>query len=408
MAGKRQAPPAIGKTRSMNRLKNRSPPGILLLGIVPCVLHRETVLPVGMGPVAALGGGMLGVAANRKRSGSRMIAHIGDIVRTSFAPHGPGIAVAVVKDGKVMHCQGYGLANLEWDCLITPDTVFRLGSLSKPFTATAILLLEQQGALRLDDPVTHYLPAYPTHGYTISIEHLLTHTSGIPSYTDHKDFLATFAKLDLPHEEILSLFKDLPLVFEPGTNCGYSNSNYYLLGMIIELASGKSYGEFVHEAIFRPLGMVHSSYLDHERIIPQRAQGYYQRDQGYEHARYISMKPPFAAGALGSTLTDLLLWEAALREGRLLDQHTRQRMFTPASLSSGQRLRYGHSWFIDDYHGHHLVHHGGGISGFTTYYACFDETITVILLANIGQAPVVRVFWDIIRVITQSSQLTGE
>jgi CubicO group peptidase (beta-lactamase class C family) len=313
-------------------------------------------------------------------------SQIDDIVRARFDSQGLalGVAVAVVKNGSVVHCQGYGLANLEWRCPITPETVFRLGSISKPMTAQAILLLEQQGKLSLDDALTQYLPAYPMHGYTISLRHLLTHTSGIPCYTEQEDFGMHYRQGDLSHDELLSLFKDLPLECEPGTRYNYSNSGYYLLGMIIETVSGKSYGEFVHDAIFEPLGMVHSCYMDNEPIILHRAEGYRQMGQVYQHSRYISMKFPFAAGALGSTLEDLIRWDAALREGRLLDQQTQQGMYTRTKLADGEISSYGYGWGIDNYHGRRRVGHGGGISGFSTYLARFvDDAATVILLSNI-------------------------
>jgi len=312
-----------------------------------------------------------------------MITEIDEIIQAQFDEQGPGVAVAVVRYGEVIHRNGYGLANLEWNCAIAPDTVFRLASITKPFTAAAILLLEKQGKLKVDDPITEYLPDYPTQGRTISIAHLLTHTSGIKSYTGLEDFFEKYGRNDLSHEELIALFKDVPLEFEPGERFNYCNSGYYLLGVIIEKLSAMSYGEFVREHIFKPLEMEHSYYMDNEAIIPHRASGYRKTDQGYQHAAYISMKPPYAAGSLGSTIEDLVRWDAALREERLLDKDTQERMYTPTKLTNGETSEYGFGWGISNYHGHKLVSHSGGIHGFSTFLARFlDDATTVIVLVN--------------------------
>src|SRR5258706_3223467 len=263
--------------------------------------------------------------AGKMKGDLEMLTEIDQIVRQEIDLQGPGVAIAVVKDGKPVHIEGYGVANLEWDCPIRPDTVFRLASITKQFTATAIMLLERQGKLRLDDEVTTYLPDYPTHNQTITITHLLNHTSGIKSYTSLDTFLTENAKKDMGPGEVLAYFKDLPLEFKPGTRFLYNNSGYHLLGLIIEKIAEMSYEQFIQQHIFQPLDMHHSYYMHNETIIPRRASGYAKTQEGYRQADYLNMMLPYAAGSLGSTVEDLIRWDATLREGRLLDATTQDR-----------------------------------------------------------------------------------
>jgi CubicO group peptidase (beta-lactamase class C family) len=329
-----------------------------------------------------------------------MLTAIDQIVCQEIDPQGPGVAVAVVKDGEPVHLKGYGLANLEWKCPIRTDTVFRLASITKQFTATAILLLERQGKLHLDDSVTRYLPDYPTHGRTITITHLLNHTSGIKSYTSLSTFQADLSKKDLAPGELLASFKDLPLEFEPGTRFLYNNSGYHLLGLIIEQIAGMSYDHFIQQYIFQPLGMNHSYYMHNEAIIPQRASGYTKTREGYRQADYLNMMIPYAAGSLGSTVEDLIRWDAALREGRLLDASTQERMYTPVQLTDGRTEEYGFGVRITSYEGHRLIGHGGGMPGFHTFLARFlDDQTTIAVLANASEIAVEKMTRKIARVL---------
>lgn len=321
-----------------------------------------------------------------------MLTEIDQMIRQEIDLQGPGVAIAVVKDGQPVHVEGYGLANLEWQCPIRPTTVFRLASITKQFTATAILLLERQGMLCIDDPITTYLPDYPTHGRLITIAHLLTHTSGIKSYTSLDNFLPDLSKKDLSPEELLTYFKDLPLEFEPGTRFLYNNSGYHLLGLIIEKAAEMSYEQFIQQHIFQPLGMSHSYYMHNSAIIPQRASGYEKTPQGYRQADYLNMMMVYAAGALGSTVEDLILWNAALREGRILDAAAQERMYTPVQLADGQTEDYGFGFSVTSYKGHRLVGHGGGIPGFHTFLARFiDDQAMIVVLANMSAISVEKI-----------------
>ncbi len=310
---------------------------------------------------------------------------IATIVGERVDPERPGVAVAVVHHGDVAHRAGYGYANLEWGQPITPDTVFGIGSTTKPFTATAILLLERDGKLHIDGAITNYLPSYDTHGAHITLRHLLTHTSGIPNFVTQPNFFETWAPLDLSHHALRKLFEPLPLDFAPGTRYSYSNSGYCLLGMIIEAASGMSYEEFVRTRIFEPLGMRRSYYMRHDALIPHRAGGYQAGDHGYLRAPHRSETLIYAAGALGATLDDLICWDRALCDNRLLDASTRERMWTRVRLVTGRTEGYGLGWGLSTYRGRRVVHHAGGVAGFSAFFGRFvDDDLAIIVLSNQG------------------------
>jgi CubicO group peptidase (beta-lactamase class C family) len=340
--------------------------------------------------------------SEERRMSVAQIDAIDEIVRERIATDGPGVAVAVTRDGRLIHSQGYGMAQLEWRQPISPDTVFGIGSLSKPFTATAILLLRAEGKLRLDDPITAHLPDYDTHGQTITIAHLLTHTSGIPNFVTLPDFWESDVARDHSHAEIRARFEGLPLQFTPGERYSYNNSAYCLLGMVIERLSGVSYGAFIRERVFAPLGMASSCYLEPHAIIARRAEGYATREaasdvgkgsevgasyEGFERARSMSTTLQYAAGALASTAADLARWDLALREGRLLDHAALAEMLAPTRLSAGPRagqtVGYGMGWGLWGYRGRAAHGHAGGVPGYTSSYVRFDaEDLAIIVLAN--------------------------
>jgi CubicO group peptidase (beta-lactamase class C family) len=303
---------------------------------------------------------------------------------------GPGLALAVVRDGKLVHAKGYGLANLEWNLPVTTETVFGLGSTTKPFTATAILLLEAGGTLRLDEPITRHVPDLPASYEPITIAHLLTHTSGIPNYVTRPGFWEREATIDRTSEELVALFKGLPLDFTPGTDYSYSNSAYSLLGHLIERLTGLPYDEFVQQRIFAPLGMHASCYLRHERLIPRRASGYARAEHDHQNARYISPTLLSAGGGLASTLDDMLRWDQALREpaiaaGHLYSAEMLERMRTPVRLAGGQRRGYGLGWGLSSYRGRRVVHHAGGVPGYSSFYGSFvEDGLSIIVLSNLA------------------------
>ena len=294
------------------------------------------------------------------------------VMAETYKPGQPGAAVIVRKDGRTLFRKGYGLADLELNVPVAPDMVFRLGSITKQFTAVAILMLAEQGKLGLRDDITKFLPDYPAQGRKITVEHLLTHTSGIQSYTDMPEWLPLWRK-DMTLKELIDLFKDQPMQFEPGASWAYNNSGYILLGAIVEKVSGKSYEAFVDEAIFKPLGMKQSYYGSTERVIPRRIPGYQMGKGGFVNAPYLSMTQPYAAGSLLSTVDDLALWSEAVFSGKVVRKEWLDKAFTPYKLANGESSGYGYGWFLGDFAGHRSVEHGGGINGFTSYEMTFPE-----------------------------------
>ena len=325
-----------------------------------------------------------------------MISSIDAVIESSLDLQGPGLAVAIARAGECLQCKGYGLANLEWANPVTPDTVFRLATLTQAFTATAILLLCQDGKLKLSDTIATYLPDLPAHWHHMTLEHLLSHTSGLPNYKELDGFIRIWSRADLSPGELCILFKDLPLEFEPGTRFALTNSGYVLLGLLIEVISGMSYREFIQTSIFTPLGMEHSYYMLQGIIIPRRAAGYVRVHQGYQHAPFRSVTTSFAAGGLGATVGDLLIWDNALRTQPLLSPDMQERITTPVRLMNGECSTYGLGWFVEERAGHRVAYHPGDIEGFTTLMVRYlDTPLTLILLANLAGQKLTDIAWKI-------------
>ena len=304
------------------------------------------------------------------------------LLAAAYPAEKPGAAALVVKDGQVVLRKGYGMANLELGVPAAPEDVFEIGSVTKQFTAAAILLLQERGLLRVEDEITKHLPDYPTHGERITIENLLSHTSGIPSYTSLPEWFPRVRE-DMSPAALIALFKDKPLDFKPGTRWSYSNSGYIVLGALIEKVSGKSYERFLTEEIFQKLGLSHTRYNHPEEVVPHRAAGYGRDAGGLRNARYLSMTQPYAAGALLSTVDDLAKWDAALKTDALLSPASRERMFTPVKLSSGETTGYGYGWVIGSLAGKRVIEHGGGIFGFVCDEARVPEMgLFVAVLSN--------------------------
>jgi len=318
---------------------------------------------------------------------------IDDLVRKTCKPDEPGAAVIVVKDSKTVYREGFGMANLELGVPIKPDMVFRIGSITKQFTAVATLMLADQGILAIDDPITNFLPEYPTQGHLITVEHLLTHTSGIKSYTELPELWAS-SRNDFTVQQIIDAFKNRPLDFTTGEECSYNNSGYILLGAIIEKSSGLTYEQFVQHNIFDRLGMKNSYYDDPVRVIPHRVSGYNKSAKGYTNAAYLSMTLPFAGGSLASTVDDLAIWDTALYSEQLVKQETLRRAFTPFRLNDGSMTEFGYGWTVSEYEGHRLIQHGGGVSGFANYAIRVpDQHVFVAVLSNLsGYSPEQLVF----------------
>lgn len=316
-------------------------------------------------------------------------ARIDQVLSATYKADAPGATVIVVKDGKTLLRKAYGLADVERKLPLAADTPMRLGSITKQFTSTAILMLVDEGRIRLDDDITVYLPDYPTQGKKITIEHLLTHTSGIVSYTGKPGYALAMQK-DLTVQQMVDSFKNDPLDFAPGSRYKYNNSGYFLLGAIIEKVSGKTYDKFVEERIFVPLGMTRSAYEGHERDKTPRAQGYTRAPEGFQPSKPISMTQPYAAGSLVSTVDDLARWDAAVSSGKLLQAGSWQRAFTPYTLSTGSSTGYGYGWETGTLRGAQMIGHGGGIPGFNSFALRLPaEKLYVAVLSNVdsGMAP---------------------
>lgn len=285
-------------------------------------------------------------------------------------------AVLVVHNGAILVDQGYGAADLEWKIPNSPAARFRLGSLTKQFTAASFLLLEERGKLSLEDHVSKYMPDAPPAWAAITLKNLLNHTSGIPNFTGFPDYRASESRDTTPAELVLR-FRDKPLSFPPGSKFSYSNSGYVLLGYLLERITADTYAHFLQTNIFTPLHMDSTGLDSNAAILPNRAQGYTFGPRGFEHAGYISMTIPFSAGALFSTTGDLLKWENALFYGSLLTPASLKKLTTPALE------QYGLGVIMTDSAGHPLVTHNGGIEGFTTYLTQYPQDhLTVVVLAN--------------------------
>ena len=296
--------------------------------------------------------------------------------------HIPGAAIAVIKNGRVVKMQGYGLANVELNVPVTKDTVFEIGSVSKQMTAAAIMLLVEDGKINLDEKISKYLPNTPDAWKNVSVRNLLTHTSGIKSYTG----LSGFALSErMTRDDFIKKLAPEPLDFPTGERYTYSNSGYSLLGYIIESASGKNYWTFMRERIFAPLGMTKTADRDPQFIVPNRADGY-EWTNGRLVGRDYELTDLFAAGAIVSTIEDLTKWETGMAGDKFLKAESKTQMWTPLTFNNGEHFGYGFGWNVGDFRAHKLISHGGQTAGFAANVSRYvDDNLTVIVLTNNGE-----------------------
>ncbi len=293
----------------------------------------------------------------------------------------PGAAIGIARDGKTVLAKGYGKADVEKGATVRPDTVFRIGSVTKQFTGAAVLLLRDEGKLSLDDPLSKFLPDFP-RGKDVTVRHLLAHTSGIRSYTGLKEWRAIMAE-DRTPDGMLALFRDLPFEFEPGERFAYNNSGYFLLGLVVEKAAGAPYAEVLRSKVFEPLGLKGTAVDAPGLEMAGRAVGYRALEKSWRVADPISMTQPGAAGAMVSTIDDLLAWDAALHSGRVLRKESLEEMLAPGRLKDGNLTRYGCGVFLAGEGERRMVEHGGGINGFVSYLGRFPaKGLTVAVLVN--------------------------
>ena len=317
-------------------------------------------------------------------------AELADFARAaldeSYPSDGPGAAVLVRREGRTVLRAGFGLASLDLAVPIDPAHVFEIGSVTKQFTAAAILRLAEEGKLALADPITRLLPDLPAAYQAVTLEHLLTHTSGVASYTDFPEWRPRWRE-DMSLETLIALFRDKPLEFVPGQSWKYSNSGYILLGAAIEKASGKSYEDYVEQELFAPLGMTSTRYGHQEEVVVGRAVGYAKNPDGWANAPYLSLTQPYAAGSLMSTVDDLARWSDALEAGKAVSARSRDLMFTPAVLAGGEHdgisTRYGLGNALGSVVGHPTHEHGGGIHGFVCdLLRVPDADLLIVVLSN--------------------------
>jgi CubicO group peptidase (beta-lactamase class C family) len=293
-----------------------------------------------------------------------------------------GMSVAVVRGPDTLVMKAYGFADLEFD-VPTPDrAIYEIGSITKQFTAAAILLLHEQNKLSLDDELTKYLPDYPTQGHRITLRRLLDHTSGIKGYTELPEF-GRLMMMKFPRDTLVALFSGKPFDFAPGEGQVYNNSAYFLLGLVIEKASGSTYAEFVQKQLFEHAGMVDSRYCSESAVVKRRAHGYDTGPGGLRRAAYLDHTWPYAAGSLCSTVGDLVAWNQALHGGRILSPASYRELITPGPLNDGTLVRYAKGLAVDSMLGQRIIQHGGGINGFLSDLKYFpDDTLSIAVLIN--------------------------
>lgn len=313
------------------------------------------------------------------------------LLSETFPAESPGAAVLVVRNNAVLLRKGFGMANLELKVPVDAEQVFRIGSITKQFTAVAILQLVGAGKIKLDEDISTYVPDFPSASHKVTIAHLLNQTSGLPSYTDEKTWLATWRQ-DLKPDDLLTFTKGKPLLFTPGTDWAYSNTNYILLGEVIAKVSGESYASYVQTKLLAPAGMQHSQYDNAEEVIPGRAAGYAAAGpKKWKNAAYLSMTHPYAAGALVSTVDDLWKWDKALSAGSLIDLTLLAKAYSDTVLPDGRSTGYGYGWGIGTFGRLKTMEHGGGINGFTSYEMKVPEAglYIAILSNNEAAAPLI-------------------
>ena len=291
----------------------------------------------------------------------------------------PGVSLAVLRNGQIILLKSYGLANVEHQIPVKPETIFQSGSIGKQFTAAAIMILVQENKLSLDAKISRYFPDSPAAWKDITVWNLLTHTSGLGDYPPEIDL-----RRDYTEDEFFAAFKKAPLDFAPGTNWNYSNVGYVTLGILIRKVTGKYYGDFLQERIFKPLGMTTARVISEEDIIPNRASGYRLVKGQLKNQEWVSPSTNSTAdGSLYLSILDLAKWDAALHTDTPLTQASRNKIWTPAQLSDGTTKGYGFGWHILNLHGHRLIVHGGAWQGFKTHILRFMDTkLTIVFLTN--------------------------
>jgi CubicO group peptidase (beta-lactamase class C family) len=301
--------------------------------------------------------------------------------------HIPGVSLLVTRSGRIIRAQGYGLSNVELQVPVRPETVFQSGSVGKQFTATAVMMLVEEGKVRLDDPIKRYLNESPAIWNQVTVRELLSHTAGFTDYPKNFDF-----RKDYTERELLKVVAGIPLAFQPGTKWSYSNLGYLTLGIMIHRVTGKFYGDFLQERIFRPLGMTTTRIMSESDIVPNRAAGYQLVKGELKNQDWVSPTLNTTAdGSLYFSILDLAKWDAALYTERLVKRSSLEEMWSVAKLKDGAQNsgHYGFGWFIENIGGKRVVRHEGEWQGFTSFITRHvDDQTTVVLLSNLANASI--------------------
>jgi CubicO group peptidase (beta-lactamase class C family) len=322
-----------------------------------------------------------GLAATDQRGDA-----VDDYIRSELAQqHIPGLALLVSRAGRVIRAQGYGLANVELQVPVKPETIFQSGSVGKQFAATAVMMLVEEGKMGLDDPLTKYFPDAPATWKQVTIRELLSHTAGFTDYPKDFDMRKDYTEADL-----IKIVEGIPLAFPPGTSWDYSNLGYLTLGIVIHKVTGEFYGDFLQERIFRPLSMSTTRIISEADIVPNRSAGYRLVKGKLKNQEWVSPTLNTTAdGSLYFSILDLAKWDAALYTKKLLKRASLEQMWTVAKLSNGQPNigHYGFGWSIETKNGHHVVQHQGAWQGFKTEISRYvDDKLTVVVLVNLDDA----------------------
>ena len=317
---------------------------------------------------------------------STMSARFDSLIDAEYKSDGPGGVAIVTKNGRIVYERAFGLANVELGVPMQRDALFSIGSITKQFTAVAVLQQVEKGTMSLVDTVGKFLPDFPPAYKRITIEQLLTHTAGVPNAKSVGSLLAR-GRGWLTADQVMATFKDQPLDFEPGTSWAYSNSGYQLLGYIIEKVAGEAYPEFVEKTLLKPAGMEHSLWGDDARIIPRRAYPYLFLRNGLENAVNGNVQIAWAAGALQSTAQDYVRWHQVLLDGKLIKKEMLQKAWTPARLADGTVTDYGYGWFTGELQGSPVVEHGGNMGGFMSQamYLPREDLLVAVFLNSRGK-----------------------
>jgi CubicO group peptidase (beta-lactamase class C family) len=323
----------------------------------------------------------LQISVNAQESAA---AKVDELVNAEMrAQHMPGLSLGVIKDGQIILARGYGLANVELQVPVKPESIFQSGSVGKQFTATAVMMLVESGKISLEDAVSKYLTNAPENWAGIKVRHLLTHTSGLSDYPSGFDY-----RRDYTEDELITRMSKAPLKFQPGEKWSYSNIGYLTLGVLIGKVTGRFYGEFLQDRIFNPLGMKTARIISEADIVTNRAAGYRLVQGELKNQEWVSPTVDSTAdGSLYLTVYDMAKWDAALYTEKLLKKSSFDQMWAPVKLNDGQTHGYGFGWALSEVRHHRLIHHGGAWQGFQSAISRYvDDKLTVVVFANLAGA----------------------